>query len=1373
MIAPKLRWYPFVLLLAGLWASVCFTAAVASARTITLSLELGRIQYSVLNSYNGQTYYTVNVLVYSDIPPVTYDEVSSPGALYGGSEYGYGDSYFNDVASAVNSATNGVWTLTVNQGDVSEKQYTFTVSASGLSNGSLPAVAITAPADGATGVSTNTVFSWAGPGTWSSLDLLDHILDYSFYAPYSPAPATTTWATAPFLPPGTNEFEVTYKTNGAAWFTISVPVDNLANPFTNWVGGSKLFVTGQSGFVVSTNATGVAPFRDGHTIVAHYTFDDNTVYTADVSGKGNNIAGSSGNGGAAANYTTNDAAAGPYAAYFFAPQNPDFTYSASWLIPPTNLLTTLAGSFTASLWLKTSDAFAFDSSPGSDGEGLLTADYTIIFTNGINYGAPGDVVPMALTGHKLAFLTGDNLGGGDDTLHSSANIDNGAYVHLVVTRDQVTGEKKIYVNGQLDASDFGSSATLNTPQQLIIGAQQLVPMGGSLFSPVHGINGDLDDIQIYSGVLATNDVAYLFSHPGSTVADVVGNIEDPLAVALNAPELVWSTSGNAAWFPETATNNDGLSAAQSGVIDVGQSSTLQTTITNGTGAASVSFEWQTVDDDGDFYLNFYIDGQQQDQKSGTVSWTPSGPYFLGPGTHTLQWVASADNTGFDSPTNDAGWVDQVRLTPVPLVQATASPTVGESPLAVHFTAPAVDTLGNAITSWNWIFGDGSGSSVQNPTHTYTTVGTFSPTLSTITASGATPLTIGPGLINATIAYSNIVHATGSPTVGQAPLTVQFSAPTADSRGKAITKWTWTFGDGYGSSAQNPSHTYNYVGSFQPRLTTLNTNGATPRTVGPEAITATLLSPSNAVKNLPGSPVGFTFHNFKNTKSLQLLGNATNVTTSDGAVLQLTPSTSGQAGAAFTAVPIPFGPHVGFSTFFTFRLSKPGGFVDSDGVQGGDGIAFLIQSAGYMYGVGGGGIGYEGINQSLAVEFDTWNNFTQNGFPGDLNGNQVAVNLNGVLNDPVSVPITNAMNNGNVWYAWVDYEGVSQDLQVRLSEIPIRPKAPILDVTVDLPSILGTTNAFVGFTSGTGAAYNQQDILSWKFMALPTTRVTGTFNLTNVPHGFRINKGIVLARYKYSVAGITYTNYNFVPIDTISNINSKFAFATKMAELNKASALPNPDAVDLALSNNAAAIDAKDFMTYAVLATYTNADLNTEGAVMNTYNDGTGFPEFLQNADYSTRYVGYESDYLNKIYDMNQNSYPGLNPDVNTITLAETGARLGAQVAQLLASMDADGNYGCYSIEYSLGTELGTMTASQQVVYSPPLPLVIISPRSDGTNFVFDFGTVSNQSYTVWANSNLATTNWVGYTNLLGDGYFQKITIPLTNSPRSFYQLSSP
>ncbi|HOS82928.1 MAG TPA: PKD domain-containing protein [Methanolinea sp.] len=40
------------------------------------------------------------------------------------------------------------------------------------------------------------------------------------------------------------------------------------------------------------------------------------------------------------------------------------------------------------------------------------------------------------------------------------------------------------------------------------------------------------------------------------------------------------------------------------------------------------------------------------------------------------------------------------------------------------------------TSWSWNFGDGTTSTLQNPTHTYTTPGTYTVALRITTASGA-------------------------------------------------------------------------------------------------------------------------------------------------------------------------------------------------------------------------------------------------------------------------------------------------------------------------------------------------------------------------------------------------------------------------------------------------------------------------------------------------------------------------------------------------------------------------------------------------------------------------------------------------------------
>jgi hypothetical protein len=232
------------------------SSPAARARTITLSLEFTRFQYSLLDPYYpGQAYYTVKTIVSSDVPPITYDEVDSStnNSAFGASENGNGITPYPDIGSAVNAATNGAWTLTVNKGDVSQQQYTFTVSATGLplTDANLPTVQI-APPDGDLAVSINSAFAWTGPAIWSELDLVARTPDYSFYMPDSPSPATTSWSAAP-LPLGTNLFEVTYKTNASAWITISTPLNNLSQPFTNWVGGAKLVDYAESGFVTSTN----------------------------------------------------------------------------------------------------------------------------------------------------------------------------------------------------------------------------------------------------------------------------------------------------------------------------------------------------------------------------------------------------------------------------------------------------------------------------------------------------------------------------------------------------------------------------------------------------------------------------------------------------------------------------------------------------------------------------------------------------------------------------------------------------------------------------------------------------------------------------------------------------------------------------------------------------------------------------------------------------------------------------------------------------------------------------------------------------------------------------------------------------------------
>ena len=225
----------------------------------------------------------------------------------------------------------------------------------------------------------------------------------------------------------------------------------------------------------------------------------------------------------------------------------------------------------------------------------------------------------------------------------------------------------------------------------------------------------------------------------------------------------------------------------------------------------------------------------------------------------------------------------------------------------------------------------------------------------------------------------------------------------------------------------------------------------------------------------------TYNDFSSTAGLTLNGNAAQV----GNVLRVTPANFGQAGSVFSTNPISLASNVSFSTAFQFRFTNPGGACDGQGC-GADGLVFIVQTNSNSVGGAGGGIGYAGVPNSVGIEFDTWNNGG-----GDANSsNHVGINVGGNVNSLALIPVSPDMNDGNIWYAWVDYNGATDLLEVRLNTSSTRPGAALLALTRDLATDLGTTNAFVGFSSGTGSAFANHDVLAWTFV--------DTFAPINVP-----------------------------------------------------------------------------------------------------------------------------------------------------------------------------------------------------------------------------------------------------------------------------------
>jgi len=112
---------------------------------------------------------------------------------------------------------------------------------------------------------------------------------------------------------------------------------------------------------------------------------------------------------------------------------------------------------------------------------------------------------------------------------------------------------------------------------------------------------------------------------------------------------------------------------------------------------------------------------------------------------------------------------------LPVASFTANVTTGTAPLAVQFNDTSTSP---GISSWNWIFGDigtGNTSTLQNPSHTYATAGTYTVNL-TVTNSSGSDSEIKPACItvyapyidmsiNGTISNWNFVTGTNVNTTG--------------------------------------------------------------------------------------------------------------------------------------------------------------------------------------------------------------------------------------------------------------------------------------------------------------------------------------------------------------------------------------------------------------------------------------------------------------------------------------------------------------------------------------------------------------------------------------------------------------------------------
>jgi len=83
-------------------------------------------------------------------------------------------------------------------------------------------------------------------------------------------------------------------------------------------------------------------------------------------------------------------------------------------------------------------------------------------------------------------------------------------------------------------------------------------------------------------------------------------------------------------------------------------------------------------------------------------------------------------------------------------------------------------------------------------------------------------------------------------------------------------------------------------------------------------------------------------------------------------------------------------------------------------------------------------------------------------------------------------------------------------------------------------------------------------------------------------------------------------------------------------------------------------------------------------------------------------------------------------------------------------------------------------ASSVVLSAAPVVPVEISPVSlSAGRFVLAFRSRSNQTYTIQRSDDLATSNWILFTNFTGDGGLNQFFVPVTEAPHRFFRVREP
>jgi PKD repeat protein len=226
---------------------------------------------------------------------------------------------------------------------------------------------------------------------------------------------------------------------------------------------------------------------------------------------------------------------------------------------------------------------------------------------------------------------------------------------------------------------------------------------------------------------------------------------------------------------------------------------------------SVSFDAQVTKGSGTYsYAWDFGDGTSADTK------TPSHRYETA-GTFEASVTVTDTASGIES--QPATVEIRVADNETPIASAGASPSSGIAPMTVAFNGSVVG--GNEPFEYQWDFGDGSSSAeAQNPSHEYTSPGSYSAVFTVTDSDGET----ASDRVQIEVADNSapIADIDATPESGIAPLSVDFHPQVQG--GDAPLEFLWDFDDGDTSTNRRPSHTFQAAGNYSASVTVTDGNG---------------------------------------------------------------------------------------------------------------------------------------------------------------------------------------------------------------------------------------------------------------------------------------------------------------------------------------------------------------------------------------------------------------------------------------------------------------------------------------------------------------------------------------------------------------------